>query len=70
MLGPVRRFTSLTSLSLNCAVLTWTRQLREIYRNLEVLKLLPPSRLLVQSGAWLHVSSTARLLVGSSKQEF
>lgn len=69
-LGPVKCFTSLTSLSLNCAIVGSTSGVQANFRSLEVLELMPPSRLLVHGGSVLHVSSTVRLLVGSSAQEF
>lgn len=64
------RLTSLTSISHNCVTLERLENVRANLRDLQVLELLPPSRVLVQGGAWLQVTSPVRLLVGSSAQEF
>lgn len=66
------RFTSLTSLSLGCLIFgrVKCKLLQANLRGLQVLELLPPSWMLVQGGAWLQVTSTVRLLVGSSEQKF
>jgi hypothetical protein len=64
------RLTALTSLRVNCSIAGTLERLRSSLTDLQVMELLPPSRLLVHGGAWLQVTSPVRLLVGSSAQEF